>query len=226
MIYFTTVAYREPYIQQSYKMINSIREFCPEAKIAIVTDLPEMFDGLDVIVHKGPDCEYKPWFKANYKSYAFEPLIDIVQPDDIVIFLDCDCTLARSVTQDDYNHLPYGLAVALGKTASQVYPEEVQNGAIRTKILGINPDANQKYHVFREAFLAFKVDDLFFEFVEAWKTICAEIDYKQLNHANVTFDIQNAALRAGIPIYNISNDDHLWKTVLTATIDGGISIMV
>lgn len=227
MIYFTTVAYREPYVQQSLKMIESIREFCPEAKIAVVTDLPERYDGLGVMVHEGPKCEYKPWFKANYKSYAFEPLLGLVQPDDIVIFLDCDCYLVKTVSEQAYSRIPYGLSVALGKGGqSQVLPEDVQNPVVREKILGINPDSSQLYYVFREAFLAFKVDDSFPKFVEAWKAICGEIDHKQLNHANVTFDIQNAALRAQMPIYNISDADHLWRSVLTETVDGGTSIMV
>lgn len=230
MIYIATMAYREAYRASSIKLLESIRQFVPEAVTVIVTDDVSFYDdhaGLDLRVSEGPVCNYAPYFKANLKAYALNAALDWANPGDIVIFLDADCYITKPLNESMFESIGYGLSLPMGVDMDNlVTPMEVQNTVVRHKILGLNPDLEQKYHVFREAFLLFRVDVTFHTFVHEWCSIYEESLVKQLDNASVTFDIQCAMHRSGLPLNDIPKEMPFSDAFYTVTISGGISQMM
>jgi hypothetical protein len=227
MIYVVTVAYKEFYRDKTKKLISSVHEYLPDAKVFILTDDTNYYnDYSNVTAIEGPVCDFKPYFKANIKSFSLYALLPLISDDDIVLYLDSDCYFIKDFPNPLAEYVQYGLNTHINDyEIEKVLPSAILNNAIKNKILMINPDESQLYYIFREGFLLFKVNDIFREFVKAWVDIYNEIEEKQLTHANQTFDIQNAALRAGLPIHNIDKSSPFRGTTVTVAINGGVNCL-
>jgi hypothetical protein len=228
MIYLVTVAYKEFYRDKTKKLISSVNEFLPSAKIFILTDDTSYYDGYEnVVAVQGPPCDFNPYFKANIKAFSLEAIASLVENDDFVLYLDSDCYFIKEFPQPLDQYVEYGLSTHISDSDIQmIVPADILNRAIRNKILSINPNEDHRYYVFREGFLLFKVNDAFRRFITEWKNIYYEIENQGLTHANQTFDIQNAALRAGLPINNISKPSPLRGTTVTVAVNGGVNCLV
>jgi hypothetical protein len=227
-MYVVTVAYKEFYRDKTQKLISSVQEYFPDAKIYVLTDDVNYYDGYEnVKAIEGPICEFKPYFKANIKAFSLQSILTEIKDDDIVLYLDADCYFIKSFPSPLADFIDYGLTTHINDFEPElVIPESIENRAIRNKILTINTNESQSYYIFREGFLLFKVDDIFRNFVNAWIDIYHEIESKGLTHANQTFDIQNAALRAKLPIYNIIKSSPLRGTTVTIAVNGGVNCLV
>jgi hypothetical protein len=228
MMYVVTVAYKDFYREKTNKLIESVKEYLPEAIIYILTDEISYYDSYsNVVAVEGPICDFNPYFKANIKSFSLLSLLPVIRDDDVVLYLDADCYFIKDFPHPISDYIDYGLSTHISEfEPERVLPNTIYNRAIKNKILTINPDESQLYYIFREGFLLFKVDERFREFVKAWIDIYEEIESKQLTHANQTFDIQNAALRAGLPIHNIGKLSPFRGTTVTIAVNGGVNCLV
>src|ERR1700757_2840449 len=145
MLYVITVAYKEFYRDKTKTLINSVKEYLPEANIYVLTDNIEYYNDHNVIAIEGPICNFDPYFKANIKAFALNSILPLLNNDDLVLYLDADCYFINPFPKPLDNYVQHGLTVHISDDEPKTYlPEDIINKTIRDKILTINSNKNQQ----------------------------------------------------------------------------------
>lgn len=220
MIIFSPIAYEQKYRELSLRTIETFNQYCKNSKLNIVTDDVDFYTkhlSNHIQVVKGLDTGKE--FKANLKYLCLKESIKLADIGDFIVIMDADCFFTDKFDDSIFDTFNTGLTVQLGK--DRYLAEELQSGVIVNKILSLNPDTTQKYHIFREACPIFKVNSNTIDFINAWEDICNKIDELQITHAAETFDIQIAALRSDYQINNLGNSSII-EMILMTDDHGGI----
>lgn len=206
-IVFATLAIGEKYRTISHSLINSYLQYVnQDIKLFILTDDVSEYDQYDknrIIVERIDKIPIdSPTFAYNLKYKTIKKVHEIFPLYNKIFYLDADCYFTNYIEKDDFVDLKHGINVVLGSHASTIL-----NPQMKIKLYDIAKNPNEcDIYTFRECVLLFKIENkfLFRNFLIEWEFIFEEIVGKKLVHVGECTDIYISAIRADLPINDLS----------------------